>query len=80
MIVPKQNNGIWRHSECKRCTTDYSRNQWRMLKAEYKKKKRKRRQFEIKHVSDIENLLFSKPKEFWKYFKSRDKKTDNGID
>jgi len=73
MSVPKQYNGIWRHSECKRCKTDYSRNQWRMLKTEYKKNvKRKRRQFEIKHVSNT--------KEFWKYFKTKDKQTDNGID
>ena len=46
-----------------------------MLKAEYKTIViKKRRQFEIKHVSNIENLQFSKPKEFWKYFKTKDEK------
>ena len=56
MSVPKQYNSIWRHNECKRCKTDYSRNQWRMLKTEYKKMLKEKDDSEIKHVSNIENL------------------------
>ena len=41
---------------------------------------RKGRQVEVKRVSNIENLRFSKPKEFWKYFKTKDRNTDNGVD
>jgi len=41
--------------------------------------KRKRRQSELKRISEIEKLRFSKPKQFWKYFKKSKPKPNNDV-
>lgn len=41
--------------------------------------RRTRRRYELKKISDIEQLRFSKPKQFWKYFKKRSTNTGNGV-
>ncbi|XP_060587663.1 uncharacterized protein LOC132743153 [Ruditapes philippinarum] len=58
----------------KRCNSEYSREQFLMLKSRYKQiVKKKKKIFEIEKGSDIENLRFRRPKDFWNYFKAKKK-------
>ena len=58
-----------------RCKSDESRHWFITCKAEYKSLvKRKKRLFMLKEISEIEKLRTSRPKQFWRYFKSRKSK------
>ena len=58
------------------CKTVLNREHFCKCKKEYKDTvKKKKRSFELKKISEIEKLKHCKPKEFWKYFKKKNKNT-----
>ena len=58
------------------CKTVVNREHFCKCKKEYQDTvKKKKRSFELKKILEIEKLKHSKPKEFWKYFKKKNKNT-----
>ena len=70
-------NALYSFNKCK---SHESRQQFCLRKKEYKNLiRRKRKEFEIKKVQEIENLRHSKPKDFWKYFRNKKKNNSKQI-